>query len=486
MNAPLVTWQDVFGIGLPETVMCLASLVVLTLDFWFRSQRNAWLGYLSLIGVLATGLALVPGWGQTQTGYNGLLVADPFATFFKVVILLAAALTILIAIQYLETEGADFGEFYAVVLFASLGMMLMVSTLDLLMIYLGLETMSISIYLLTGFFKRSQRSTEAALKYLLMGAFSSGIILYGMVLLYGFAGSLNLKDIGAAVAREGAGNPVLLVAMVLLTAGFGFKVAAVPFHMYLPDVYEGAPTPVAAFLAGGSEVASIAVLIRLFAVAIPELKDSAWILLWVLSFLTMTIGNVVAIAQKNIKRMLAYSSIAHVGYVLIGITVGTPLAYRAVLFYTFAYCLMKLGAFGLVCLLCRGEVKGDLIDDFDGLMQRSPGAAVSMLIFLLSLTGIPPTAGFFGKLYLFGAAIDAGYVWLAVIAVINSAISAFYYLNVVRAMFMTEEPEGARALGVQWPGALMVANAAAVLGTLVFGLYPTPVYEFIANLVKFQ
>jgi NADH-quinone oxidoreductase subunit N len=485
MNAPLVTWQDVFGVGLPETVMCVAGLAVLTLDFAVRSGRNAWLGYLSLVGVGLTGLALIPGWGQTQTGYNGLLVADPFAAFFKVVVLLAAALTILIAIQYLETEGADFGEFYAVVLFSTLGMMLMVSTLDLLMIYLGLETMSISIYLLTGFFKRSQRSTEAALKYLLMGAFSSGIILYGMVFLYGFAGSLNLKDIGAAVAREGAGNPALLVAMVLLTAGFGFKVAAVPFHMYLPDVYEGAPTPVAAFLAGGSEVASIAVLIRLFAWAIPGLQDDAGTLLWVLAFLTMTIGNVVAIAQKNIKRMLAYSSIAHVGYVLIGITVGTPLAYRAVLFYSFAYCLMKLGAFGLVCLLCRGEVKGDLIEDFDGLMQRSPWAAVSMLIFLLSLTGIPPTAGFFGKLYLFGAAIEAGYVWLAVIGVVNSAISAFYYLNVVRAMFMTEAPERAGAPSLRWPGALLVANAAAAAGTLLFGLYPTPVYGFITNLVKF-
>ncbi len=486
MTLPLVTWQDVFGAGLPETVMCVVGLVVLTLDFAVRSQRNAWLGWISFAGVLVTGLAMYPGWGETQKGFSGLLVADPFASFFKLVVLLAAGLTILIAIRYLRDEGADFGEFYAVVLFASLGMMLMVSTLDLLMIYIGLETMSISIYLLTGFFKRSQRSTEAALKYLLMGAFSSGVILYGMVFLYGVAGSMNLRDIGAAAAREGAGNPALLVAMVLLTAGFGFKVAAVPFHMYLPDVYEGAPTPVAAFLAGGSEVASIAVLIRLFAVAIPSLQDSAGTLLWVLATLTMTIGNVVAIAQKNVKRMLAYSSIAHVGYVLIGLTAGTTRAYQAVLFYTFAYCLMKLGAFGLVCFLCRGEVKGDQIEDFNGLMQRSPLAAVSMLLFLLSLTGIPPTAGFFGKFYLFGAAIEAGYVWLAVFGVVNSAISAFYYLQVVRAMFMTEESEKAKAVSLSWPGGLMAANAVTALGTLVFGLYPTPVYKFITTLVKFQ
>jgi len=483
MTESLATWPDLW-VGLPEVVMCVAGLLVLTLDFWLRTRRNAWLGYLALAGVAATGLALIPGWGQTQTAFSGLLVADPFASFFKLVVLLAAGLTILIAIRYLETEGADFGEFYAVVLFSSLGMMLMVSTLDLLMIYIGLETMSVSIYLLTGFFKRSQRSTEAALKYLLMGAFSSGIILYGMVFLYGFAGSLNLKDIGAAVAREGAGNPALLVAMVLLTAGFGFKVAAVPFHMYLPDVYEGAPTPVAAFLAGGSEVASIAVLIRLFAVAIPGLQDSAWILLWVLSFLTMTIGNVVAIAQRNIKRMLAYSSIAHVGYVLIGIAVATPLAYQAVLFYTFAYCLMKLGAFGLVCLLCRGEVKGDQIEDFNGLAQSSPASAAAMLLFLISLAGIPPTAGFLGKFYVFGAAIEAGFVWLALFGVINSAISLFYYMQVVRAMYMTEEPAGGPALS--WSGALGVALVATAVGTVVFGLYPTPVYGFIRTLVKFQ
>jgi NADH-quinone oxidoreductase subunit N len=482
MTQSLVARPDLW-VGLPEVVMCVAGLLVLTLDLWLQARRNAWLGYLALAGVAATGLALIPGWGRTQTAFSGLLLADPFASFFKAVVLLAAALTILIAIRYLETEGADFGEFYAVVLFSSLGMMLMVSTLDLLMIYIGLETMSVSIYLLTGFFRRSQRSTEAALKYLLMGAFSSGIILYGMVFLYGVAGSMNLKDIGAAAAREGGGNPALLMAMVLLTAGFGFKVAAVPFHMYLPDVYEGAPTPVAAFLAGGSEVASIAVLIRLFAVAIPGLQDSAWILLWVLSFLTMTIGNVVAIAQRNIKRMLAYSSIAHVGYVLIGLAAATPRAYHAVLFYTFAYCLMKLGAFGLVCLLCRGEVKGDQIEDFNGLAQRSPASAAAMLLFLISLAGIPPTAGFLGKFYVFGAAIEAGYVWLALFGVINSAISLFYYMQVARAMYMTEEPTRVQALS--WSGALRVALLATAAGTVVFGLYPTPVYGFITSLVKF-
>ncbi len=483
MTPSLVTWKDL-GVGLPEVIMCVWSLGVLTLDFACRRRRNAWLGWLSVAGVVVTGFALIPGWGETQVAFSGLLVADPFATFFKLVILLAAGLTILIAIRYLGDEGADFGEFYAVVLFATLGMMLMVSTLDLLMIYIGLETMSISIYLLTGFFKHSQRSTEAALKYLLMGAFSSGIILYGMVFLYGTAGSTNLKDIGVAVAKQGMGNPAVVVALVLLTAGFGFKIAAVPFHMYLPDVYEGAPTPVAAFLAGGSEVASIGVLIRLFAVAIPGLQD-AWILLWVLAVLTMTIGNVVAIAQKNVKRMLAYSSIAHVGYVLIGLAAGTPRAYQAVLFYTFAYCLMKLGAFGLIVLLCRGEVKGDQIEDFNGLAQRSPVAAASMLLFLLSLTGIPPTAGFFGKFYLFGAAIEAGYVWLALLAVVNSAISAFYYLGLVRAMFMTEESARTKALALSWSGALGLALVVTAAGTLVFGLYPTPVYAFITNLVKF-
>ena len=273
-----------------------------------------------------------------------------------------------------------------------------------------------------------------------MGAFSTGVVLYGMVLLYGFAGGTGLEAIARAAAMAGLRNPALLMAMVLLAAGFGFKIAAVPFHMYLPDMYEGAPTPVVAYMAGATELAGVAVLLRVFLLGCPALQVDWSLLFWVLAVLTMTIGNLVAIAQANLKRMLAYSTIAHMGYILIGPVVGSQLGVAAVLFYSLAYALMTIGAFGMVMLLAHGTVRGDQIDDFTGLAQKHPLAAAIMLLFLLSLTGIPPTAGFVGKFYLFAAAVEAGYYWLVLIAVVNSAISLFYYMRVVVAMYMRDLP----------------------------------------------
>ena len=459
----------------PEVILSLVAMAILTLDFTIPKGDRAWLGYLSILGVIGTFMVLIRQWGVTQSAFSGQYVSDPFAFFFKIVFLVSAALILLMSIGYLKSERIDKGEFYPLILFATLGMMLMVSAVDLLILYIGLEMMSISIYILAGFLKRERRSSEAALKYLLMGGFSSAIMLYGIVMLYGLTGSIGLREIASMISADTVSNPALILGMVMLVAGFGFKIAAVPFHMYIPDVYEGAPTPVAALLSAASEVAGLAILLRVFLVAIPDLQERWTLLFYVLSLLTMTVGNVVAIAQSNIKRMLAYSSIAHIGYLLIGLVAGRELGISAILLYTLIYALMTLGAFAVVILLCVGEVKGERIEDFTGLAQRSPLAAAVMLIFLLSLAGVPPTAGFVGKFYLFGAAIERGYVWLAIIAVINSAISLFYYMKVTVAMYMQDLPPQGLALSSSGP--LRLALLVTLVATIAIGIYPGPFLE---------
>jgi len=461
---------------LPEVAIAVAGLLVLTLDFAAPGEKRGWLGGVSLAGVAAAAaLALRQAPGPRAVVFSGLHVVDMYATFFKLVFLVSAAIVILLSVRFLQDQQVPEGEFYALLLFATLGAMLMASAYDLLSLFVGLETLSISTYALCGFLKKDQRCNEGALKYLLMGAFSTGVLLYGMVLLYGFAGGTGLDAIAKAAAMAGPRNPALLMAMVLLAAGFGFKIAAVPFHMYLPDMYEGAPTPVVAYMAGAAELAGMAVILRVFLLAMPTLQVDWSLLFWVLAVLTMTIGNLVAIAQANLKRMLAYSTIAHMGYLLIGPVVGSQLGVAAVLFYSLTYALMTIGAFGMVILLQRGTVRGDQIDDFTGLAQKSPLSAAIMLLFLLSLTGIPPTAGFVGKFYLFAAAVEAGYIWLVLIAVVNSAISLFYYMRVVTAMYMREVPPGGIATSPSF--ALNIALLLAAAGTLLLGIFPGPILE---------
>jgi NADH-quinone oxidoreductase subunit N len=467
----LVTLADLWLLG-PELAITATGLLVLVLDFSVRGRNRDWLGLVGLVGIgSALVLILQRPIGEGRVlAFNGLHVVDGYAAFFKIVFLVSAAIVVLLALRPIQEQGMYPGEFLALLLFATLGTMLMVSAADLLSLFVGIETMSVSTYALCGFLKREQRSTEGALKYLLMGAFSTGVLLYGMALLYGLAGSTNLEAIARAASMAGLSNPALIAAMVLLVAGFGFKIAAVPFHMYLPDMYEGAPTPVVAFMAGAAELAGMGVLVRVFLSAIPALQVDWTLLLWVVAVMTMTIGNLVAIAQSNIKRMLAYSTIAHMGYLLIGLIVVSQSGVTAVLFYSLAYACMTIGAFGMVVLLQRGAGQGEQIDDFSGLAQRSPLAAGVMLLFLLSLTGIPPTGGFVGKLLLFGAAIQAGYVWLALIAVVNSAISLFYYMRVAMAMYMRDVP--AQGVVLRTSPALTVALLLAAGLTLLLGLFP--------------
>ncbi|MAW63161.1 MAG: NADH-quinone oxidoreductase subunit L [Acidobacteria bacterium] len=459
---------------LPELVLTGGALLVLLLSVIVPRRDSVLLG-ITLATLAATAAALSSFVGVDATASRGLLAIDGFAIFFKVIALLSAALTVLMSAPYLRVEGVRAGEYYFLILCATLGMMFMASGLDLITLFIGLETMAIAFYVLAGFLKSNPRSNEAAVKYFLLGAFSLGILLYGMSLLYGATGTTKLEGIAAALSGQDVGV-VLVLAVVLVGAGMGFKIAAVPFHMWAPDVYEGAPTPVTAFLSVGSKAASFAMLLRIFFEGLPALAAEWKMLFWVLAVVTMTVGNIAALTQSNLKRMLAYSSIAHAGYLLIGVVVGTARGVEAMLVYLGVYLFMQLGAFAIVTVMRRSDVIGDELKDLNGLSKRSPIAAFAMLFFMLSLGGIPPTAGFMGKMWLFGAAVDGGAIWLAVLAVANSAVSLYYYLRVVVFMWVNEdEPAGSP---ITIGPAMAVTLGVALLGTIILGVYPQALFEY--------
>jgi NADH-quinone oxidoreductase subunit N len=458
---------------LPELILLIWASATLILDLLLRRQQQLVIAAFSFVGVIVALLSCIPLAGVTLTTFSGMYALDSFSLFFKVLFLLVTALTILISPRYLIVEDIPAGEYYSLILFSAIGMMIMAAGVDLLAIYIGLELMSLAIYALAGFVKRDPKSIEAALKYFLMGSFSSGILLYGLALLYGLTGSTQLAVMAEQVMATGS-NPALILAIVMLVGGFGFKIAAVPFHMWAPDVYEGAPHSVVGFISVGSKAAAFAGLMRIFLVALGPSKAQWEPLLWAVSILSMLVGTLVAIAQSNIKRMLAYSSVASAGYMLIGVITGTDIGLASVLVYAMAYVFMNIGAFALVVLLCRRGERGDTIEEFTGLARVSPVASASLVIFFLSLTGIPPTAGFIGKFYLFASAIQAGYVGLAVIGVISSAISLYYYFSVVMQMYMQEAP---KERGLSPTPGLAAALLLMVAGTLVFGVFPGPLID---------
>ena len=458
---------------LPEILLTCGALVLLMLSVIVPKRDGVLLG-VALTTIAVTLLAVLSFAGLDETISRGLLAIDGFATFFKVVVLLSAAVTVLMSAPYLRVEGLKAGEYYFLILCATVGMMFMSSGLELITLFIGLETMAMAFYVLAGYLKPNPRSNEAAVKYFLLGAFSLGILLYGMSLLYGATGTTRLAGIAEALAGQET-SAVLVLAVILVGAGMGFKIAAVPFHMWAPDVYEGAPTPVTAFLSVGSKAASFAMLLRIFVEGLPALGDEWRTMFWVLAAITMTVGNIAALTQSNLKRMLAYSSIAHAGYLLIGVVVGTERGVAAMLVYLGVYLFMQLGAFAIVTAMRRSDIIGDELKDLNGLFKRSPAVGFAMLCFMLSLGGIPPTAGFMGKMWLFGAAIDAGEIWLVVIAVANSAISAYYYLRVVVFMWISEdEPAGSP---ITLGPAMSLALGIAVLGTLVLGVYPQALFS---------
>jgi len=472
---PGISTSDFYYI-LPELVLTAGALVVLIADVLLPRERRSALSWVTLAAIGATLASLLPFTSTHVEVAHGLLAVDRFALFFKIVFLVAAAITVLMSVRYLAIEGASPGEYYFLILCATLGMMVMAGGIDLITIFIGLETMAVSFYILAGFIKPNQRSNEAAVKYFLLGAFSLGILLYGMSLMYGLSGTTNLRVMATSFGAM-AGDSRLALAVILVVAGVGFKIAAVPFHMWAPDVYEGAPTPVTAFLSVGSKAASFAMLIRIFVEGLPSASEDWRLLFWVLSIATMTVGNFAAVTQTNVKRMLAYSSIAHAGYVLIGIVAGTSRGITATLVYLMVYSFMQLGAFAVVVMLRRADVVGDELKDFSGLASRNPFAAFAMLLFMLSLGGIPPTAGFMGKFWLFSAAIDAHYYWLALIGVLNSAVSLYYYIRIVVFMYVKKETLGSEPTTSP---TLAVVLAVAVAATLVLGVYPQLLFNVAA------
>lgn len=461
--------QDLGVIG-PELELALFGMIVLVFDLLLQNKRV--LGYISLAGLAWAGFFLFRLRNVVDApAYGGVLTLDPFAWFFKAIFLIAAALAVGISLKYLDIERENHGEYYALLLFATMGMMFMVGAMDLVTLYIGLETMAIATYVLVGFLRSSTRSNEAALKYFLLGAFSSGILLYGFSLLYGMAGSTRFEAIRAMLEQRPLTDPLSLMALGTVAAGMFFKIAAVPFHQWTPDAYEGAPTSITAYMSVAVKAASFAMMVRLFMLALFPLRPHWLVIMSVVSALTMTVGNIAAITQSNLKRLLAYSSISHAGYILLGLIASNETGMIAIPMYLLVYTFTNLGAWAIVVALRRKDVIGEHIDEMSGLFFRHPVSALLMLVFLLSLAGIPPTAGFIGKYFLFAAVIETHHNVLAVIAVLNAAISMYFYLRIVVTMFMREPTE---KTGLDLSPGVMAVMAVSFVFTMWIGLYPEP------------
>ncbi len=477
-SLPVVTWHDIW-VTCPEIVMMVLAVSTMIIDLFIPAGRKRVIGVISVLGMLIT-LAIVAAiWkdGVRTTIFSGMIVIDPYAMAFKMVILITAIGTILISFRYLDTIATHIGEFYELVVYSTLGMMVLASSNDFVCLYAGLELMSLALYCLVAITRKEALATEAALKYFLLGIFSSAILLYGIALLYGAVQTTNLQAIARALPDHPVSeNPLLLVSLVLITVGFGFKTAAVPFHMWAPDVYEGAPVSVAAFISVASKAATFAAMVRVFLMTLIAFQPYWDGILWVLAVVTMTAGNVLAMRQDNFKRMLAYSSIAQAGYLFIGlIAYRSPYGLTAILFYLFVYIFMNVGAFAMMIHITRNRRAGENVADFSGLAKTHPFSAILLVLFLLSLAGIPGTAGFIGKFMLFAAAIEAKYIGLAVIAVINIVISVYYYFRVVVAMYMGE-PDGDAAL---LPSPALTGTLAFMgFATVAIGVYPEPFVAF--------
>jgi NADH-quinone oxidoreductase subunit N len=457
------------GALLPALIVFGTGVLVLLLDL-LPPRTKDHLGGVALAGIVGALIGAITLWNHETRAFRDMVLLDNYAVFFHVVIAYASALAVLLSIDYLRRNGVESGEYYALLLFSTSGMMLLASAGDLLLVFLGIELMSLSLYVMAGLFKARLASAEASMKYFLLGAFATGFLLYGIALIYGATGSTNFDRIAAAAATRPR-DSMITIGLGLLLVGFGFKISSVPFHMWAPDVYEGAPTAVTSLIATGSKAAAFAALIRVLTVALKAAQPDWSVLLWAIAVLTMTAGNVIAIAQNNLKRMLAYSSIAHVGYMLVGLVAGGAPGAGAVLFYLLAYTFTTAGAFGAILLLERSDGEAVEVGDYAGLGRRHPVLAATLGLFLLSLVGIPPLAGFVGKFYLFGSAVRAGYLWLTVFGVLNSAIAAYYYLRVIVYMYM-REPDGDVRLVPSFAGG--VALAIAIVGIVLLGVMPAP------------
>ena len=466
-DIPDINWS----LLMPQLVIISTLLIVLVFDMFDAISKKV-LGWMTIVGA---GIALVVSIQMLQAGtdttqFKDMFRIDSYSLFFNIIFLVSTILVALISISYLGSADKKQGPYYLLILLATLGMMLMAAGNELIIVFLGLELMSLSLYVLAGYFRESPASSEAGMKYLLLGAFASAFFLYGIALIYGATGTTSIPQIAEYLTAKGK-SPLLLAGTFLLIVGFGFKVAIVPFHQWAPDVYEGAPTTIAAFISAGPKAAGFAAFLRIFFEALPNVQTGWSGIIIVLAMLTMTVGNVIAIAQTNIKRMLAYSSIAHAGYVLIGLAAANDDGKSSAMLYLLVYCVMNIGAFGAVILARTADGENLMISDYAGLGLRKPLLAMFMTLMLLSLAGFPPTAGFVGKLYIFKSAVQAGHIWLVIIGAINTAISAFYYLRVVVTMYMREPEEELEFK--PYPSTLVIGLVFAAIGILLIGILPS-------------
>ncbi|MBZ5554933.1 MAG: NADH-quinone oxidoreductase subunit N [Acidobacteriia bacterium] len=469
---------------LPELILTLFGIAVMLFDPFTAKSHKSWLSTLAFIGVLAAlggNVLLLTGEGEY---YNGLIIVDSFSLFFNFLFLIIAGLSILVSRQYLVREGVNHSEYYALLLFATVGMCFMGGANELIMIFIGLEITSISTYVLAGFRRTDLKSNEAAIKYFLLGSFATAFLLYGIALTYGATHTTHLSQISSALLTGRIDLRLVLAGTALMMVGFSFKVATAPFQIWTPDVYEGAPIPITGWMSVGPKAAGFAAFLRVFFVALPALDQKWFWVLWVSAVLTMTIGNTAAMLQSNIKRMLAYSSIAHAGYILVAFAALTPNGIASILFYLLAYSVMNLGAFAVISAWSLSGERRVTIDEFAGLGYRHPWLAAAFTVFLLGLTGIPLTAGFTGKFFMFRAAINSKLYWLTLIALLNSAASLYYYLRPTIAMYMRDPGEPGRAPAPEDAAPLQISMATkmvivvSVLAVFYLGLFPSAILDF--------
>ncbi|QRM29133.1 NADH-quinone oxidoreductase subunit N [Microvirga sp. VF16] len=453
--------------SLPEIVVVVGACVLLILGQIVPKGQEQFLIWASVAIVLIAALGTLMLAGEVRPAYMDMFIADRFSAFFKIVFYLATGLTFLLSRKYVEIEEIGSSEYYVLLLFALSGMMIMASATDLLSIYVGLELMALCTYVLTGFLRRQRRSNEAALKYVILGGVSTGLFLYGASLVYGLTGTTQLDGMAAAVTSKPL-DPGLLLAVVFIVAGLAFKVGAVPFHMWVPDVYEGAPTTITAFMSVGPKAAGFAVILRVFLNPLVAASD-VWIIIAIIAVVTMALGSFVALVQDNFKRLLAYSSIAHAGFAMFGVVAGGAEGVAGVMLYLLIYTFMNLGIFGTVIMMRNGDSSGEAIEDYAGLARSHRGLALLMLLYLFSLAGIPPTAGFFAKFYVLVALVERGFILLAVIAVLLSVVAAYFYIRIVMVIYM-REPEG--SFDPALTPSVRATLALTAAGTIGIGLFP--------------
>src|SRR5271154_484299 len=464
---------------LPEIIMTVAGVLIMLLEGWLGENKKRNLSGLTFVAFAAALVGAVAANSSPGLSFSNMLIVDGFATFFRVLVIAVGMLSLLSAVQYLKLEHAESSEYYALLLFSVTGQCIMATANELIMIFIGLEISSIATYILAGYLRDDKRNNEAALKYFLLGSFATAFLLYGVAWIYGTTGSTNLADIRNYLLTPGTANNVVLAstAAALMFVGFAFKVSAAPFQIWAPDVYQGAPAPVTLFMSAGPKAAAFAVFMRVFTTAFGPITNHWEAFVWSSALLTMIVGNFAALTQTNIKRMLAYSSIAHAGYVMVAIAAHNQIGIAAAMFYLAAYALMNIGAFAVITHFSRQGEKFVNIEDFAGLGWKQPVTAGLFAIFLLSLIGVPLTGGFFGKFYIFKAALDANLVWLAVLGLLNSAVAAYYYLRILVVMYF-QEP-GPATVSVQPLSAGISATLwVSALGTLILGIFPSLVLNF--------